>query len=117
MNIAGAVLANVINSTPIPKYILRSPGYRPSMTFDIERFAKACEARKLDPADALIALLQGRGAGEMKAKELADIYVKMCEYLYPKQRAVEHSGNVKVGLSDLLAGVEAEWQAQKNNGD
>ena len=114
MNIAREVLANAINSTPIPKHTFRSPGYRPNMTFDTERFAKACEARGLDPADALIRLLMGRGQNEMKAKELADVYVKVCEYVYPKQRAVEHSGNVKVGLSDLLAGVEAEWQAQKS---
>lgn len=115
MNLAGEVLANVINSTKIPSHTFRSPGYRPNMTFDTERFSKACEARGLDPADALVRLLQGRGESEMKAKELADIYVKMCEYLYPKQRAIEHSGNLKVGLAEMLAGVEAEWQAQKSH--
>ena len=113
MNIAGEVLANIIHGTPVPKHTFRSPGYRPNMKFNVERFAELCEKQGLDPAEKALEILKMRGH-DLSAKELLDAYTKLMEYLYPKKRAVDHSGNVTVGLAEMLAGAETEWQARKS---
>lgn len=105
---ARAVIEHAQLSTPPPKHMRVRGNGRPGQVFDPERFARLCEEKGKDPAAALLDLLDGR-ADELKAKELADIYTRLMEYLYPKQRAVEHSGEIGLGLPELLERADEEW--------
>lgn len=93
--------------TPPPKHMTEGTKRK----FDPERFAALCEARGLDPAEMAINILNLEH-DSLKPKERLEAAIKLMEYLYPKQRAVEHSGNVSLSLPDLLEQVEAEWHAR-----
>ena len=100
-------VCNVQNGTPVPKSMMKQgKGYKPGQRFDGDRFAQLCVDKGLDPAEAALELLKSERGLELKAKELLDAYTKLMEYVYPKQRAVEHSGSLDVGLSELLHELE-----------
>ena len=112
MSIKDTVLTNLINGTPPPKKWLESPGYRKGMKFNSERFAELCEQKGYDPAEVALEILKMR-ATELKAKEHLDAVLKLMEFAYPKQRAIEHSGSVGLTLPELLEQVDAEYRSRK----
>ena len=114
MNITREILANAANRTPPPKHYLQSAGYRKGMKFNAERFAELCEKRGYDPAEVAIDILRTR-ATELKAKEHLDAVLKLAEFAYPKQRAVEHSGSVGLTLPELLEQVDEQYRSRQTS--
>ena len=109
-----AVIEKILATKP-PKHIRTRGNGKPGQTFSMDRFVTLCNKWGLDPAEAALKLLQDPlESSDLKAKEKLDAYIKLMEYAYAKQRAVEHTGSIKVGLAELLAETETEWQAQKS---
>lgn len=81
------------------------------MKFNAERFAELCQKRGYDPAEAALEILRLQG-GELRPKEHLDAVLKLMEFAYPKQRSVEHSGNVGLTLPELLEQVDAQARAK-----
>lgn len=114
MNLKGEILANLAIGTPPPKHMTRSPDYRPGMKFNADRFAELCAKRGYDPAEAALEILRLQST-ELKPKEHLDAVLKLMEFAYPKQRAVEHSGNVEMSLPDLLEKADEYFRSPKNS--
>lgn len=82
------------------------------MKFNAERFAELCEKRGYDPAEKALEILRLQG-GELRPKEHLDAVLKLMEFAYPKQRAVEHSGSVGLSLPELLEQVDEQFRSRK----
>lgn len=101
---------NQIMSTKPPKHMRVKGTGKPGQRFDVERLEKLCHERKLDPCAVVVEALKVIGDDALKTREKADVALKLMEYLMPKQRAVEHSGSIGLGLSELLEQADEVWK-------
>lgn len=105
------VRSNMIYSSKTSKATRMRGNGKPGQKFNPDRFAGLCIKMKKDPAEAALKLLTNPvDLDQLKAKEKLDAYIRLMEYLYPKQRAIEHSGSIGIGLSELLEQAESEWR-------
>ncbi len=72
----------------------------------IESVEELCERRKFSPAERILDALE---SGQLSIKDQAELSRQLLEYVYPKKRAVEHSGDVGLTLTELLELAEEEW--------
>ena len=101
-----------INTRP-PKH-MRGNG-KPGQKFNDASFVMLCEEYDIDPAVAALMVLRNPDrVKDLTTKEQLDIYIKLMEYAYAKRKSVEHSGSINLGLSELLAEAEEEWQSPKS---
>jgi len=101
-------LCNIRMATPPPAHMTQ----KDERKFDPERFARLCIAKGYDPAEGAIAILELE-KGDVDPKARLDAHIKLMEYVYAKKRAVELSGNVTLGLPDLLSQAEEVWAERR----
>lgn len=79
------------------------------MKFNAERFAELCIARGADPAEAALKILELE-SDDLPARARLDANIKLMEFLYPKQRAIEHSGTIGLTLPELLEQADEQFR-------
>lgn len=103
------VYTNTVMNTKLPKHIrVRGEG-KPGQRFSKERLEALCDELGYDPCAVAILASQVEGENALKPRDKADVALKIMEYLLPKQRAVEHSGHLGLGLTELLEQADHEW--------
>lgn len=72
-----------------------------------------CSEHNFDPAITVIKMIMDKDA-DLLDKERADLCVKIMDYIYPKRKAIEHTG---VNGSDFLSLIVGEVNGSRQSGD
>ena len=72
-----------------------------------------CSEHNFDPAITVIKLIMDKDA-DLLDKERADLCIKIMDYIYPKRKAIEHTG---ANGSDFLSSIIGEINGSKQSSD